>query len=136
MELICDIVVKFNNDFGLCIKELGIGVLNLILLLEFLEEFYFFMMELMIVGLVIWIMLLCDGIKKMFKFDFLDLFWINLKDDVDVIFCKVKKVKIDFDVFLSEIDGLEGCLEVDNLVGIYVVFVGVIKEDVLKDFGG
>lgn len=82
-------------------------------------------------------MSLKDGIKKMLKFDLVENFWINLIDDVDIIVCKIKKLKIDIlgDMF-DFVDGFEGCLEVVNFVGIYVVLVGQIDEQVLLEFGG
>ena len=36
----------------------------------------------------------------------------------------------------SEVDGLKGRPEAENLVGIYAGLAGVSKEDVLRDFGG
>lgn len=42
------------------------------------------------------VMSLVDGIKKMFKFDELELSCINLLDLLEMIKKKVKKCKIDF----------------------------------------
>lgn len=117
LELCCDIVVCFNCDYGD-------------------GEVIFLIIELVIQGFGVWVMLLCDGVVKMFKFDVLDNLCINLDDDVDKIVCKIKKVKIDFELFLLEEVGLVDCLEVFNLVGIYVVLMGKIKVDILVEFGG
>lgn len=45
-------------------------------------------------------------------------------------------MKIDFEVLFLEVVGLEGCLEVCNFVGIYVMMVDMIVVDVLCDFVG
>lgn len=82
------------------------------------------------------IMSLCDGVKKMFKFDFLDMMCINLIDDVDVIMFKIKKVIIDLLLVFESKEGLVGRVEVENFVGIYVVVSECSVEDVLVEFGG
>lgn len=95
-------MIKFNNDYGVD---------------------FFFVIELVIEGVVMWVMFLCDGSKKMLKFDFLDVSCINMIDDVDMIVKKICKVKIDFEVLFFEVKGFEECLEVCNFVNIYVVLV-------------
>ncbi|TYC54072.1 tryptophan--tRNA ligase [Rhodobacterales bacterium] len=136
LELTRDIAAKFNNDFGDRIKELGIGVPNPTPSPELPEELYFPMTEPMIAGPATRIMSLRDGTKKMSKSDPSDLSRINLTDDSDAISKKVKKAKTDPDALPSELDGLEGRPEADNLVGIYAALSGVSKADVLQEYGG
>jgi tryptophanyl-tRNA synthetase len=65
------------------------------------------------------VMSLRDGTKKMSKSDPSDLSRINLMDDEETISKKIRKAKTDPDGLPSEIDGLKGRPEADNLVGIY-----------------
>ena len=83
------------------------------------------------------IMSLKDGTKKMSKSDPSDLSRINLIDDADTIAKKIKKSKTDtLGDMPSEIEGLEGRPEVENLVGIYSAMSGWSVEEVLKVYGG
>src|SRR5690606_20617338 len=82
------------------------------------------------------IMSLRDGSKKMSKSDPSDLSRINLTDDADAISKKIKKAKTDPDALPSEVAGLEGRPEADNLVGIYAGLADMTREAVLKEFGG
>lgn len=136
LELTRDIAAKFNNDFAERIKDLGIGVPNPTPSPELPEYLYFPMTEPMIAGPATRIMSLRDGTKKMSKSDPSDLSRINLTDDADTIAKKVKKAKTDPDALPSEVEGLEGRPEADNLVGIYAALSGTTKEDVLREFGG
>jgi tryptophanyl-tRNA synthetase len=49
---------------------------------------------------------------------------------------KVRRAKTDPDALPSEVKGLEGRPEADNLIGIYAGLAGKTKADVLKEFGG
>jgi tryptophanyl-tRNA synthetase len=83
------------------------------------------------------IMSLKDGTKKMSKSDPSDLSRINLVDDADLIAKKIKKAKTDLlGDMPSEVDGLEGRPEVENLVGIYSAVSGLTTEQVLAEYGG
>ncbi|KCZ84078.1 tryptophanyl-tRNA ligase [Hyphomonas adhaerens MHS-3] len=83
------------------------------------------------------IMSLKDGNKKMSKSDPSDLSRINLVDDADLIAKKIKKAKTDLEGDMpSEVKGLEGRPEVENLVGIYSAVSGQSVEEVLAEYGG
>ncbi|WP_310621979.1 tryptophan--tRNA ligase [Flexibacterium corallicola] len=136
LELTRDIAQKFNNDFAERIKELGLGVANPNPSPESPDELYFPITEPMIAGPATRIMSLRDGSKKMSKSDPSDLSRINLTDDADMIAKKIKKAKTDAEPLPSEVGGLEGRKEADNLVGIYAALSGDSKSKVLADFGG
>ena len=134
LELTRDIAQKFNNDFSERIEALGLGVE-----MQVGDETvhgYFPITEPVIGGPAARIMSLRDGTKKMSKSDPSDLSRINLTDDADAISRKIKKAKTDPDALPSEVDGLEGRPEAENLVGIYAGLAEVSKEDVLREFGG
>jgi tryptophanyl-tRNA synthetase len=97
---------------------------------------YFPITEPVIGGPAARIMSLRDGSKKMSKSDPSDLSRINLTDDADTISKKIKKAKTDPAALPSEVDGLAGRPEAENLVGIYAGLADVTKEAVLKEFGG
>lgn len=134
LELTRDIAQKFNNDFSGRIATLGIGVE-----MQVGEETvngYFPITEPIIGGPAARIMSLRDGSKKMSKSDPSDLSRINLTDDADTISKKIRKAKTDPAALPSEIDGLAGRPEAENLVGIYAGLAELSKEAVLKEFGG
>ena len=124
LELARDIAQKFNNDFAESIVDKGFG-----------EEF-FPLPEPLIHGPATRVMSLRDGSKKMSKSDPSDYSRINLCDDADAIAQKVRRAKTDPEVLPSEIPGLEGRPEADNLVGIYAALANLPKADVLREFGG
>lgn len=124
LELTRDIAQKFNNDFGPSIASLG------------LEENFFPLTEPLIGGPAARVMSLRDGSKKMSKSDPSDLSRINLTDDADAVASKIRKAKTDPEPLPSELDGLKGRPEADNLVGIYAALAVTPKEQVLADFGG
>ncbi|NBN65630.1 tryptophan--tRNA ligase [Pannonibacter tanglangensis] len=136
LELTRDIAQKFNNDFAPRIKELGLGVANPSPSPESPDEIYLPLPEPMIAGPATRVMSLRDGTKKMSKSDPSDLSRINLSDDADTIAKKIKKAKTDPEPLPSELDGLKGRPEADNLVGIYAALAGKAKEAVIADFGG
>ena len=125
LELTRDIAQKFNNDFGERILEKGFG-----------EEGYFPLPEPLITGPATRVMSLRDGTKKMSKSDPSDYSRIVMTDDADAIAKKIKKAKTDPEALPSEIKGLEGRPEADNLVGLYAALAGMTKEAVLTEFGG
>ena len=57
-------------------------------------------------------------------------------DDEDAISKKIRKAKTDPDGLPSELDGLQGRPEADNLVGIYAALADKSKAEVLAEFGG
>jgi tryptophanyl-tRNA synthetase len=115
LELARDIAAKFNNDFGV----------------EFFPQ-----PEPMITGPATRVMSLRDGTKKMSKSDPSDLSRINLTDSADDIAKKIRKAKTDMDALPSEIAGLKGRPEAENLVGIFAALSGTTAQDVLTQFGG
>ena len=134
LELTRDIAQKFNNDYSDRIASLGVGV-EMQVGDEQVNGF-FPLTEPMISGPAMRIMSLRDGTKKMSKSDPSDLSRINLIDDEETIGKKIRKAKTDSDGLPSELKGLEGRPEADNLVGIYAALAGLSKEGVLAEFGG
>jgi tryptophanyl-tRNA synthetase len=115
LELARDIAAKFNNDFGV--------------------EF-FPLPEPMITGPATRVMSLRDGTKKMSKSDPSDLSRINMTDSSDDIAKKIRKAKTDVDALPSEMIGLKGRPEAENLVGIFAALSDTTADAVLKQFGG
>lgn len=134
LELTRDIAQKFNNDFSGRIAELGLGVE--MMMGEETVNGFFPITEPLIGGPAARIMSLRDGSKKMSKSDPSDLSRINLTDDADTISKKIRKAKTDPEALPSEVDGLAGRPEAENLVGIYAGLVDRSKQDVLEEFGG
>jgi tryptophanyl-tRNA synthetase len=124
LELTRDIAQKFNNDYAESIAAHGFG------------DAYFPITEPVITGPATRIMSLRDGSKKMSKSDPSDYSRINLTDDADGIAQKIRKAKTDAEPLPSEVEGLKGRPEADNLVGIYAALSGLSKEAVLGEFGG
>ena len=61
----------------------------------------------------------------------------GLVDDADLIAKKIKKAKTDLEGDMpSEVEGLKGRPEVENLVGIYSAVSGLTTEQVLAEYGG
>ena len=81
-------------------------------------------------------MSLRDGTAKMSKSDPSDMSRINLVDDADTILSKIKKAKTDPEPLPSEVAGLEGRAEAQNLVGIYAAFAEQSIDATLAQFGG
>ncbi len=124
LELARDIAVKFNHDFAESIALHGFG------------DAFFPVTEPLITGPATRIMSLRDGTKKMSKSDPSEYSRISLTDDADAIALKFRKAKTDPEPLPSELDGLKGRPEADNLVGIYAALVGETKAAVLRDYGG
>jgi tryptophanyl-tRNA synthetase len=124
LELARDIAQKFNNDFAESIAARGYG------------DQFFPLPEPMITGPATRVMSLRDGTKKMSKSDASDNSRINLTDDADTIAQKIRKAKTDPDPLPSEVKGLAGRPEAENLVGIYAALAGTSHEAVLRDHPG
>jgi tryptophanyl-tRNA synthetase len=124
LELARDIAAKFNNDYAEAIAEAGFG------------DAFFPQPEPMITGPATRVMSLRDGTKKMSKSDPSDLSRINLTDSADDIAKKIRKAKTDMDALPSEIAGLKGRPEAENLVGIFAALSGTSAQEVLGQFGG
>ena len=124
LELARDIAQKFNLDFAESIVAKGHG------------QMFFPQPEPLIQGSATRVMSLRDGAKKMSKSDQSDNSRINLVDDADTIAQKLRKAKTDADALPSEIAGLAGRPEADNLVGIFAALSDETKPDVLRQFGG
>jgi len=82
------------------------------------------------------VMSLRDGTRKMSKSDASDLSRINITDDADTIARKVRKAKTDTEPLPSELEGLNGRPEAENLIGIFAALSGQSKDAVLADYGG
>jgi tryptophanyl-tRNA synthetase len=134
LELARDIAQKFNIDFQDKIRTTGTGV-DMVVGEEPIHG-YFPLVEPLIGGPAPRVMSLRDGTRKMSKSDPSDLSRINLMDDADEIAKKIRKAKTDPEGLPSEIDGLAGRPEADNLVGIYAALADRTKADVLQEFGG
>ncbi|MEM6762366.1 MAG: tryptophan--tRNA ligase, partial [Pseudomonadota bacterium] len=124
LELTRDIAQKFNHDYGERLRELGHA------------DGLFPLVEPVIQGPATRVMSLRDGSKKMSKSEASDNSRINLTDEADMIAQKVRKAKTDPEPLPSELKGLEGRPEADNLVGIFAALSGTSKEAVLADHGG
>ncbi|KPH09593.1 tryptophan--tRNA ligase [Rhizobium acidisoli] len=134
LELARDIAMKFNLDYAEHIRKTGYGV-DITVGNEPVHA-YFPMVEPLIGGPAPRVMSLRDGTKKMSKSDPSDLSRINLMDDEDAISKKIRKAKTDPDGLPSEVDGLQGRPEADNLVAIYAALTDKSKAEVLAEFGG
>jgi tryptophanyl-tRNA synthetase len=124
LELSRDIAQKFNNDFAAGIAAQGHG------------EAFFPLPEPMIQGPATRVMSLRDGTKKMSKSDPSEFAHIALTDDADAVAQKIRRAKTDPEPLPSEVGGLGGRPEADNLVGIFAALNDETKEDVLGRFGG
>ena len=124
LELARDIAQKFNNDFAASIASRGH------------EDGFFPQPEPLIQGPATRVMSLRDGTKKMSKSDPSEQAWIALTDDADTIAQKIRKARTDPEPLPSDLAGLAGRAEADNLVGIYAGLADVTKERVLADHGG
>jgi tryptophanyl-tRNA synthetase len=124
LELTRDIAAKFNNDYAASIKAEGF------------EPEFFPLTEPLIAGPATRIMSLRDGTKKMSKSDPSDQSRISLLDDADAISKKIKRATTDPEPLPSEVEGLKGRAEADNLVGIYAALADKTKAEVLAEFGG
>ncbi|MDN2565303.1 tryptophan--tRNA ligase [Aquibium sp. A9E412] len=134
LELTRDIAAKFNNDFSRRIGELGVG--QPVEMGEETVNGFFPLTEPLIEGPATRVMSLRDGTRKMSKSDPSDLSRINLTDDADQIARKIKKAKTDPEPLPSDLEGLAGRPEAENLVGIYAALADTTRAAVIGDFGG
>jgi tryptophanyl-tRNA synthetase len=115
IELIRDIAMKFNNDYGV---EL------------------FTLPEPLIGAAGARVMSLRDGSAKMSKSDPSDMSRINLTDDSDLIAQKIRKAKTDPEPLPDSLEGLASRPEAANLVTLYAVLADETPEAVLSRFAG
>ena len=134
LELTRDIAQKFNIDYSKRIAATGLGVEMLVG--EEKVTGYFPLTEPLIDGPAPRVMSLRDGTRKMSKSDASDLSRINLTDDADTIARKIRKAKTDPEPLPSDVEGLEGRPEADNLVGIFAALGGSSRESVIAEYGG
>ena len=134
LELTRDIAQKFNNDFSSRIEALGLG--EPMTVGDEQVQGYFPLTEPLIGGPAARVMSLRDGSKKMSKSDPSDLSRIVMTDDSDLIAKKIRKAKTDADALPSELDGLQGRPEAENLVSIFAALADRDKASVLQEFGG
>jgi tryptophanyl-tRNA synthetase len=116
LELCRDIAQKFNNDFNAT---------------DFLK-----VPEPLIQKQFSRIMSLKDGMKKMSKSDPSDLSRINLTDEKDDIYNKVKRAKTDAMPMPTEIKDFVARPEAENLLGIYSSLRNQKLEDSINEFNG
>jgi tryptophanyl-tRNA synthetase len=115
LELARDIAGAFNRRYGVD---------------------FFPLPEPQILGEATRVMSLRDGAKKMSKSDPSDQSRINLIDSPDAIAQKIRRAKTDPDVLPSDVQGLEGRPEADNLLTIYAALTDVSKADAVARFAG
>ena len=82
------------------------------------------------------IMSLRDGKSKMSKSDVSDGSRINLMDDKDQIYIKIKKAKTDQYPIPENINGLDNRPEALNLINIYASFSNQSVQETLREFSG
>ena len=116
LELCRDIAQKFNNDFNAT---------------DFLK-----VPEPLIQKQFSRIMSLKDGMKKMSKSDPSDLSRINLTDEKDEIYNKIKKAKTDAMSMPMDIKDLVKRPEAENLLRIYSSLKNQKIENSINDFNG
>ena len=132
LELARDIAAKFNNDYAERIQALGLqSAVD-----EEGRPGFFPLTEPLIQGEATRVMSLRDGSKKMSKSDPSDLSRINMTDDADTIAMKLRKARTDPEPLPSEVEGLQGRPEADNLVGIYAALEDMTRAEVLREHGG
>ncbi|WP_099865787.1 tryptophan--tRNA ligase [Pararhizobium haloflavum] len=134
LELTRDIAMKFNIDFSRKISQTGKAVETVVG--EERVDAYFPLTEPLIEGPAPRVMSLRDGTKKMSKSDPSDLSRINLTDDSDTILKKIRKAKTDPDALPSEVEGLAGRPEADNLVTLYAALAEKTRAEIVAEFGG
>ena len=116
LELTRDIAQKFNLDFD--------------------AADFFPLPEPVIVGAGTRVMSLRDGNKKMSKSDESEYSRINLTDDADAITQKIRKARTDPEPLPSDLKGLEGRAEAENLVNIYAALAELTPAAVISEHGG
>src|SRR5690606_17877392 len=112
------------NDFAESIAGNGHG------------DTFFPLPEPIITGPATRVMSLRDGTRKMSKSDASDFSRINMTDDAETIAQKIRKAKTDPEPLPSDVKGLGGRPEAENLVGIYAALADITPEQVLTEYGG
>lgn len=124
IELSRDIAQKFNTDYK-----------DRINLLTKNSEF-FVLPKPLINGPVPRVMSLRDGKKKMSSSDLSDMSRINIMDDEDQIFNKIRKSKTDSGIIPSDISELDNRPELRNLISIYSGISKQSHQNILNEFSG
>lgn len=115
LELSRDLASTFNTKFG---------------------EDFFPLPDPFITGPAPRVMSLRDGTKKMSKSDESDMSRINLTDDAETIFKKIKKAATDPLPLPGSLEELKDRPEALNLITIYAALSGEAKEKVIGQFAG
>ena len=119
LELTRDIASSFNTTFN---KSLG--------------KDFFHLPEPIILGPAKRVMSLRDGKSKMSKSDISDGSRINLMDNKDQIYLKIKRAKTDQYPIPDNIDDLDNRPEAQNLINIYASFSNKSVKEILQQFSG
>ena len=119
LELTRDIASSFNTTFN-----------------KSLDKDFFHLPEPIILGPAKRIMSLRDGKSKMSKSDISDGSRINLMDNKDQIYLKIKRAKTDQYPIPENIDDLDYRPEALNLINIYASFSNESVKEILKQFSG
>ena len=115
LELARDIAQKFNSDFKADVFPLP---------------------EPIILDVASRVMSLRDGSQKMSKSDPSEYSRINLNDGPDEIAKKIRRAKTDPEPLPSDLEGLAGRPEAENLVGIFAALSDNSPESVIAEVGG
>jgi len=115
LELVRDIAIKFNNDFGVD---------------------YFPIVEPLILGAARRVMSLRDGTSKMSKSDPSELSRIDMTDDDERIAKKIRKAKTDPGELPGSPEEFDGRPEAANLMGIYAALADEDINAVCRLHGG
>ena len=119
LELTRDIASSFNATFN-----------------KSIDKDFFHLPKPIILGTAKRIMSLKDGKNKMSKSDISDGSRINLMDNKDQIYVKIKRAKTDQYPIPENIDDLHNRPEAHNLVNIYASFSNKSVEEILQEFSG
>ncbi len=119
LELTRDIASSFNTTFN-----------------KIINKDFFQLPEPIILGPAKRIMSLKDGKSKMSKSDISDGSRINLMDDKDQIYLKIKKAKTDQYPISDNINDLDTRPEALNLFNIYASFSNKSVKEIVKEFSG
>ena len=92
--------------------------------------------DVQILGSATRVMSLKDGRKKMSKSDPAEGSRINLLDDRDTLYKKIKKATTDSHPFPESTKSLEDRPEVENLIRIYATLTGGTLQEVCDRYGG
>ena len=119
LELTRDIASSFNTTFN-----------------KFLDKDFFHLPEPIIIGPAKRIMSLKDGKNKMSKSDISDGSRINLMDNKDQIYLKIKRAKTDQYPIPDNFDDLNNRPEAQNLVNIFASFSNKSVNEIIREFSG